>query len=190
MRILMAVVGLVLLIACANVANLLLARSTARQKEIAVRLAIGASRKRLIRQLLTESALLAMLGGALGLLFAWWGGDLLLAVVSRNHESIPPDSRILAFTAVVSLLTGVLFGLAPAFRATRVDLNPVLKENVRSVSSGRRRFQLGKTLVVSQMVLSLLLLIAAGLFLRTVRKLDQVADTDAIMFCSFGPFLR
>jgi predicted permease len=191
LRILMAVVGLVLLIACANLANLLLGRSAARQKEIAVRLAIGASRWRLIRQLLTESVLLAMLGGALGLLFVWWGGDILLAVVSPNHAPIPPDVRILAFTAAVSLLTGVLFGLAPAFRASRVDLNPVLKENAGNVTSGGRRLQLGKSLVVAQMVLSLLLLIGAGLFLRTFQvSAKWISDTNANTFCWPGPFRR
>ncbi|HEY3628983.1 MAG TPA: ABC transporter permease, partial [Terracidiphilus sp.] len=174
LRILIVVVGLVLLIACANVGSLLLARCTGRQQEIAVRLAIGAGRHRLVRQLLTESVLLAMLGGALGLLFAWWGGDLLFALSGREHAPIPPDSRTLAFTAAMAAVTGILFGLAPAFRATRVDLIHVLKENARSFAVRRGRLQLGKALIVGQMVLSLLLLIGAGLFLRTVSKLHQV----------------
>jgi predicted permease len=174
LQILVIVVGLVLLIACANVASLLLARCTGRQQEIAIRLAIGAGRRRLVRQLLTESVLLAVLGGALGLLFAWWGGDLLFAWMGRERASIPPDALILAFTAVMALLTGLLFGLAPAFRATRVDLIGVLKENARSFASRRGRLQLGKALIVCQMVLSLVLLIGAGLFLRTLGKLHQV----------------
>jgi predicted permease len=174
LQILVIVVGLVLLIACANVASLLLARCTGRQQEIAIRLAIGAGRRRLVRQLLTESVLLAVLGGALGLLFAWWAGDLLFAWMGREHPSIPPDALILAFTAVMALLTGILFGLAPAFRATGVDLIGVLKENARSFAARRGRLQLGKALIVCQMVLSLVLLIGAGLFLRTLGKLHQV----------------
>jgi len=174
LQILVTAVGLVLLIACANVASLLLARCTSRQQEIAIRLAIGAGRHRLVRQLLTESVLLAILGGALGLLFAWWGGDLLFALAGREHVSIPPDGRILVFTAAMALLTGILFGLAPAFRATRVDLIHVLKENARSFAARRGRLQLGKALIVGQMVLSLLLLTGAGLFLRTLDKLHQV----------------
>lgn len=174
LRILTTVVGLVLLIACANIASLLLARGTGRQQEIAIRLAVGAGRRRLIRQLLTESVLLAIVGGALGLLFAWWGGDLLFALSGSEHAAIPPDGRILAFTAAMALLTGVLFGLAPALRATRVDLMHVLKENSRSFAGQRSRLQLGKALIVCQMVLSLILLIGAGLFLRTLGKLHQV----------------
>jgi predicted permease len=174
LQILITVVGLVLLIACANVASLLLARCTSRQQEIAIRLAVGAGRGRLVRQLLTESVLLAILGGALGLLFAWWGGDLLFALAGREHASISPDARILAFTAAMAVLTGILFGLAPAFRATRMDLIHVLKENARSFAARRGRLQLGKALIVGQMVLSLLLLIGAGLFLRTLGYLHQV----------------
>jgi predicted permease len=175
---LMAVVGLVLLIACVNVANLLLARAAERQKEIAVRLALGARRFRLMRQLLTESVLLAVAGGALGLLFALWGRDLLLKLRFSGQEmsslQAGLNGRVLAFTFAVSVLTGLLFGLAPAWRATRIDLTPALKDTGRS-SAGHSRSWLSKSLVVAQVALSLLLLIGAGLFLRTLRNLQHVS---------------
>jgi predicted permease len=174
---LMTVVGLVLLIACVNVANLLLARATERQKEIAVRLALGAGRFRLVRQLLTESVMLALAGGALGLLIALWGRDLLLNLRFSGQEMSSLrtglDPRTLAFTLTVSVLTGLLFGLIPAWRATRVDLTPALKDAGRS-SAGHSRSFAGKSLVVAQVALSLLLLIGAGLFLRTLRNLQHV----------------
>ena len=178
MRILAGVVGIALLIASVNVASLLLARASARQKEIAVRLALGAGRARLIRQLLTESVLLAGLGGALGLLFANWGGSLLLLVLSGRGDAIPfqlsPDPRVLAFTAGVSLLAGILFGLAPALACTRVELNPVLKGADGHSESRATHGGLTKTLVISQVALSLSLLIGAGLLLRTLQRFYAV----------------
>jgi len=177
LTILMAIVGFVLLIACANVANLLLARSASRQKEIAIRLAIGASRGRLIRQLLTESVLLAILGGAIGVLFAYWGKDVLLTLRPWGGGDLVLDMkidlRVLGFTMAVSLATGLLFGLAPAVRATAVDLTPALKDNSRSVTRGSRSL-LSKSLIIAQVAMSLVLLIGAGLFVRTLRNLQNV----------------
>ncbi|MGH9940307.1 MAG: ABC transporter permease [Blastocatellia bacterium] len=172
---LLGVVGLVLLIACANVANLLLARAASRRKEIGVRLALGASRWRLIRQLLTESVSLAGLGGALGILFALWIKDGLLAVSDWGPRALEPklDWRVLGFTLALSLLTGIIFGIVPAWRATKVDLAPALKDNARG-SSAASRSLLSRSLVVVQVALSLLLLVGAGLFLRTLLNLQRV----------------
>jgi predicted permease len=194
--ILMAVVGLVLLIACANVANLLLARGAARRKEIAVRIALGAGRQRLIRQLLTEGALLAAAGGALGLVIALWGSQLLLALVASGPFPIfiylPFDARVFGFTGAVSLLTVVLFGLAPAFRASRFDLTPQLKASSRAAATGRHRLGLGEAFVISQVALSLLLLIGAALFVRTLwnlKNLNPGFNPDNILLFSMEPTL-
>jgi predicted permease len=178
LKLLLGVVALVLLIACANVANLLLVRASSRQKEIAVRLAMGASRWRLIRQLLTESVLLSSLGGALGVLFALWIKDGLFGVGSwgfRAMSALNPrlDWRVLGFTLALSLLTGIVFGLVPALRATRPDLTPSLNDSGRSSNTSARSF-LAKSLVVAQVSLSLLLLIGAGLFVRTLLNLEHV----------------
>jgi len=175
--ILMAVVGLVLLISCANVASLLLARAAARQKEIAVRLAIGAGRGRLIRQLLTESILLAALAGSSGLLLAYWTGDLLVTFMSRREAPIVidlhPDLRVLLFTVGLSIAAGILFGLAPALRASSVNLTPALKQE--TLYDVARRFpRLGRALVVTQVAVSLFLLIGAGLFIRTLQNLKTL----------------
>jgi predicted permease len=190
LRILIGVVALVLMIACANVANLLLARATARQKEVAVRHAIGAGRFRLIRQFLTESLILANVGGLLGLFFAWWGSRSLLALVSGESSPVPidvtPNIRILSFTFVVSVLTAILFGLAPAWIITRPDVGSALKVT----TPARPRLGLSRVLVVSQVTLSLLLLIGAGLFLRTLhnlRTLNLGFQADQIIQARINP---
>jgi len=174
--ILMAVVAVVLLIACANVANILLSRAAARQKEISLRLAVGASRSRLLRQLLTESVLLGLLGGAVGALLSAWGVNLLVSMVAGGTGGLPldvtPDAMVLGFTLAVSLLTGILFGLAPAFRATGGDLAHLLKSGTLGTSPGAR-WNLSRTLVVSQVALSLLLLVCAGLLIRTLENLAK-----------------
>ena len=175
--ILLGIVGLLLLIACANVANLLLARAAGRQKEIAVRLAVGASRFLLVRQLIAESLVLSLLGGAVGILFAWWTGSALLGLLA-NSADVPltsvPDLRVFAFTFGLSLLTGVLFGLVPAWQATSPKLALTLKDQAANVSAGGGHVRLRKALVVSQVALSLLMLIAAALFARSLHNLKNV----------------
>jgi predicted permease len=187
--ILLIVVGLVLLIACANVANLLLARAATRRKEIAVRLALGAGRFRLIRQLLTESLLLAALSGALGLLLAQWGARLLLAYLPQERTTtfdLAPDAQVLAFTLAVSLLTSLLFGLAPALHATRLDLTSSLKDAVGG-GAGLSRLMPHKLLIVTQVALSLFLLVGAGLFVRSLqnlKSLDAGFDRENVLLFS------
>jgi len=177
LRLLMGAVGLVLLIACANIANLLLARAANRRREIAVRLSIGAGRLRLIRQMLTESILLSVLGGVAGVAFSEWATRFLLWMVSSGAEVLPlqtaPDARVLAFTTLLTVATGILFGLAPALRATRVELSSSLKEGRGSVSA-RSRNLLAKTLIGSQVALSVMLLIGAGLFVHSLANLRSV----------------
>lgn len=186
---LMGVVGIVLLIACANVANLLLARSSARTKEIAVRLAIGATRWRIVRQLLTEGILLATLGGTAGLLLAWW--------TTRSLSATPPpagslpltpqfsiDLRVLLFTLVLSVLAGIVFGLAPALRASKPALIPALKDDAAAFFERTKLFSLRNLLVVTQVALSVVLLIAAGLCLRSLnqaQKIDPGFDAKKIV---------
>jgi predicted permease len=185
LQILAGMVGLVLLAVCANVANLLLARAATRECELAVRQALGAHRLRIARQLLTESLLLALAGGAVGLLFAVWGTSLLTTMLTVGPLStgvednsvaldLRLDRRVIACTALLCLLSSLIFGLAPALRSSKVALTAALKE--RSASSGRTRFSLGKLLVIAQLALSLVLLVGAGLFVRTLRNL-QTQDT-------------
>jgi putative ABC transport system permease protein len=175
LTILMGVVGLVLLIACANIASLMLARAAARHKEIAVRKALGASRARLIRQLLTECVLLSTAGALLGILFARWGTSLLVRYISTGDNKVflnlSFDWRILSFTAAVAVFTGLLFGVLPAFRSTRVSLTSAMKGSQAVDAESRAKFRPGKWIVASQVALSLVLLVASGLFLRSLVKL-------------------
>jgi predicted permease len=173
--ILLGAVGFVLLIACVNVANLLLARSTARARELAVRLALGATQRRIIRQLLTESILVALAGGALGLAIAAWGTAAMLKLLPEalpRMDEIGVDGRVLAFTLGASLLAGILFGLAPALKISRADVQTTLKEGGRSVVRTRNRAQ--GVLVVAEIAMALVLLVGAGLMIRSVAQLWRV----------------
>jgi macrolide transport system ATP-binding/permease protein len=197
----MVIVAFILLIACANVAGLTLARSASRQKEIAVRLALGAGRARVIRQLLTESVLLAVAGGALGVLVAFWSVDAIASLLSNGSGqpfpfAVAPDWRVLLFTLAITFLTGVLFGLAPSLRGSRVDLTPSLKESASSLPGAAahtgRRFRLGDALVVAQVALSMVVLVGAGLLVRTLHNLRAINpgfDAQNILLFGLDPVL-
>ena len=199
--VLMMAVGIVLLIACANVAGLLLSRATARQKEIAVRLALGARRGRIVQQLLTESVFLSLVGGVLGILLAIWGTRAIVTIFASNSDqpfgfSPGINGRVLFFTFVAAVLTGIIFGIAPALRGTRSDLIPALKEGTRSSAAegraGGRWFNLGNGLVIAQVALAVVVLVGAGLLVRTLRNLRNVDpgfDTHNLLTFELDPTL-
>ncbi|MBD0371357.1 MAG: ABC transporter permease [Pyrinomonadaceae bacterium] len=175
--ILFGAVGAVMLIACANLANLFLVRAASRHKEIAIRTALGATRWRVVRQLLTESLILALLGGILGLALAAWGVDLLLALAPTDLPRVAEvglDARVIWFTCGLSLLAGLIFGLAPAWQTTRVDTNAELKAEGRGSTGGPARNRLHRLFVISEVALSLVLLIGAGLFIKSFLRLQEV----------------
>ena len=199
--VLMFAVGIILLIACSNVAGLMLARAAARQKEMALRLALGAGRARMVRQLLTESVMLAAAGGILGIVFASWGTHTIVSFVSTNQPrplafATGIDMRVLGFTAAVSLFTGILFGIAPALRGARVDLTPALKEGSGSATGlarrGGRHFSIGNALVVAQVALAIVVLVGAGLLVRTLqnlRSIDVGFDSHNLVLFGINPSL-
>ena len=196
---LMVAVGIALLIACANVAGLTLARSAHRQKEMALRIALGAGRGRVIRQLLTESVLLSTIGGALGVLLAVWGVKTMTHFLGVAHNGVfqyvvEPNARVLTFTLVITFLTGILFGLAPARRCARIDVNPALKESPSAAPKSTRThwFRLGDALVVAQVALSIVVAVGAGLLVRTLqnfRNLDPGFQTENILIFGLTPTL-
>jgi predicted permease len=199
--VLMMAVGIVLLIACANVAGLLLSRATARQKEIAVRLALGAGRRRIVQQLLTESVFLSLVGGSLGILFAIWGTRAIVTLLKSSSDEpfgFNPgiDARVLLFTFAAAVLTGIIFGFAPASRGMHVDLTPALKASTRSSGAegraGGRWFSLGNGLVIAQVALAVVVLVGAGLLVRTLqnlRNVDPGFDTHNLLTFELDPTL-
>ncbi len=196
LSILMATVAVVLLIACANVANLLLVRASSRRKEIAVRLALGGSRGRLVRQMLTESFVLASLGAALGLGFAFWTARSLAAFLppyaNRATFDTRPDAIVFAFTLGLTVITTLLFGLAPTLHALKQDLVTAMRDNTAAVVRGPRKVSLRHALVITQVALSMVALISAGLFVRSLReayKADPGFDPHGVLLASFDPFL-
>src|SRR5260370_31988190 len=177
--VLLGAVGMVLLIACANVANLMLMRSSGRQREMDIRSSLGATRGRIVRQLLVESTILGVVGGLLGLLCAVWAKDLLLAMLPENMSvakvnSVSIDQNVLAFTLTLSLLTGLLFGLLPALRASRPDLSDTLKEGGRAISASLRRNQMRAALAAGEIAIAIVLLIGAGLLIQSFIRLENV----------------
>src|SRR6185312_9849142 len=198
--VLMMCVGVILLIACANVAGLLLARAASREREMAVRLALGAKRLRLLSQLLVESLTLSLMGGAMGLLMAVWGSRLLMKVLFSGRETLPGfsphlDWRVLVFTASAAVLTGVIFGLAPALHGFGIDLTPSLKAADKSGAAGlrRKRFSPGNLLVALQVALAVLVLATAGLLVRTLGNLKRVNpgfDTNNLLLFNLNPRLE
>jgi len=195
----MLAVGIILLISCPNVAGLMLARATARQKEVAVRMMLGAGRLRIVRQLLTESATLSVLGGIVGVLLAYFGAHAIISFVSANEPvafAVGVDARVLGFTITVSLLTGIVFGIAPAFRCVRIDLTPALKEGAHSSASsgfaGGKWFTVANGLVVAQVALAIVVLVFAGLLVRTLaslRTVDIGFDTHNVLSFGVSPTL-
>ena len=201
LTVLMIAVGIVLLIVCSNVAGLTLARSATRQGELALRIALGAGRGRIVRQLLTESVLLSMVGGGSGVLLGYWGVRSLVAFMSRegywpSHLSVQLDPRILSFTALVSVFAGLLFGLAPAFRGMRVDLTAAIKQTPTPSGSGMVRggsLNLGSGLVIVQVALTVLVLAGAGLLVRTLENLKKINpgfDTQNVLLFRIDPTLN